>query len=99
MSEIAERLESQSTGEPVSPAQTLPGDLLGNLELRVQRLVGRHREAHEESRDLREQLADRDQLIRELSGKLEGLEKLRAEAATRVESLIEQVDRLARVRA
>ncbi len=38
-------------------------------------------------------------MIGELSGKLEAIEKLRAEAAERVERLIEQVDQLARARA
>ena len=95
MSEHAERLESRGAAKPGPAAK----DLLGQLELRVQGLVGRHREANEATRELREQLADRDRMIRELSGKLEAGEKLRAEVVERVESLIGQVDQLARARA
>ncbi len=95
MSEHAERLETRAATEPGPVA----GDLLGQLELRVQGLVGRHREANDATRELREQLADRDRMISELSGKLESIEKLRTEAAERVERLIEQVDQIARARA
>ena len=95
MSEHAERREPAAVSLPM-PASD---DLLAVLEQRVQRLVDRQRSVAETERDLREHIEDRDRLIRELNGKLEALEKLRAEAAARVDRLIEQVDLLAQVRA
>ncbi len=95
MSEPAERLEPGAVSLPM-PAS---GDLLGVLEQRVHHLVDLQRSVNETERGLREQIEDRDGLIRELNGKLEALEKLRAEAAARVDRLIEQVDLLAQVRA
>ena len=91
MTEYAEQLDHRPSLD--APGE---GDLLDVLEDRLKLLLGRHRVALSENDDQRRELQERDRVIIELNARIASLEKLRAEALSRVERLIDEVDRLER---
>lgn len=91
MTEHAQELVAQPAIERAGE-----GDLLDVLEQRVEVLVGRYRIATSECDRQRRSVSERDRVIAELNSRIAELEKLRSEALTRVERLIDEVDRLER---
>ncbi len=69
-------------------------DLLSVLKSRIEALVGRHGEAKAKVSTLTQQLAAKDEELRELRAKLKQSDQLRSDASRRVKDLISKVDKL-----
>ena len=81
---------------PTSRSRTRrPGvDLVAVLEERVQLLVESYRKGKHTIQDLRGQIAERDQRIRELSKRIETSGRLRNEVRRRIVRLVHEVEKL-----